>query len=174
MPRLPQSSESQPFPLPILPHPDIIVGGRLAHFVEQWGELKQNKWVLSVVRNSFRMPFSLTPPLSTVPISLSQSSSLLLREEIMELLQKWAVERVQDPGTTGFYSQLFLVPKKNGKLRPVIDLSLWICLQLDSITNSHCIYLQFQTIDSWRYRHIINELELSTCICISTNNSDIF
>ena len=32
--------------------------------------------------------------------------------------------RVQDPGTPGFYSRLFLVPKKNGKLSPVIDLSL--------------------------------------------------
>ena len=38
LPHLPQSSESQPFPLPILPHPDIPVGGRLAHFLEQWGE----------------------------------------------------------------------------------------------------------------------------------------
>ena len=42
----------------------------------------------------------------------------------MELLQKWAVERVQGLGTPGFYSQLFLVPKKNGKLHLVIDLSL--------------------------------------------------
>ena len=39
MPRLPQSSESQPFPLPILQCPDIPVGRRLAHFVEQWGEI---------------------------------------------------------------------------------------------------------------------------------------
>ena len=42
----------------------------------------------------------------------------------MELLKKRAVERVQDPRTPGFYSQLFLVPKSNGKLCPVIDLSL--------------------------------------------------
>ena len=49
MPRPPQSSESQPFPLPILPCPDIPVGGILAYFVEQWGELTQNKWVLSIV-----------------------------------------------------------------------------------------------------------------------------
>ena len=33
------------------------------------------------------------------------------------------MESVQDPGTPGFYSRLFLVPKKNGKLHPVIDLS---------------------------------------------------
>ena len=43
---LPQSSESQPFPLPILPCTDIPVGGRLAHFMEQWGELTNSKWVL--------------------------------------------------------------------------------------------------------------------------------
>ena len=34
------------------------------------------------------------------------------------------MERVQDLGTPGFYARLFLVPKKNGKLHPVIDLSL--------------------------------------------------
>ena len=38
--------------------------------------------------------------------------------------QERAVERLQNPGTPSFYSRLFLVPKKNGKLRPVIDVSL--------------------------------------------------
>ena len=59
---------------------------------------------------------------------MSQSSSPLLREEIAELLQKQAVERVQDPGTPGFNSRLFLVPKKKGKLRLVIDVSLLISI----------------------------------------------
>ena len=122
-PNLPQSSENQPFPLPVLPRPDIPVGGRLAYFVEQWEELTDNKWVLSIVRNGFKIAFKSIPPLSVVPISLSQSSSPLLQEEIVELLKKWAVERVQNPGTPGFYSRMFLVPKKNGKSRPVIDLS---------------------------------------------------
>ncbi|MEW8547329.1 MAG: reverse transcriptase domain-containing protein [Candidatus Thiodiazotropha sp.] len=40
----------------------------------------------------------------------------------MKLLHKGAVERIhsEDPG---FYSRIFLVPKKNGKLRLIIDLS---------------------------------------------------
>ena len=42
-----QNSEVQLFPLPVLPRPDIPVGGRLAYFVEQWEELTYNKWVLS-------------------------------------------------------------------------------------------------------------------------------
>ena len=110
-PHPPQSSESQPFP-----PPDIPVGGRLAHFVEQWGELINSKWVLSVIRDSFWIPFRSTSPLSSVLISLSQSSFPLFGEEIVKLLQRRAVERVQDPGTPGFYSRLFLVPKKECKV----------------------------------------------------------
>ena len=98
--------------------------GRLAHFVEQWEKLTDSKWVLSVVRKGSWIPFRLIPPLSSVPIKLSQSSSMFLREEIDILLQKQAVERVQNLGAHGFYSRIFLVPKKNGKLCPVINLSL--------------------------------------------------
>ena len=86
-------------------------------------KLTDSKWVLSIIPEGFRIPFRLIPPLSSFPIKLSQSFSPLLREEVDILLQKWAVERVQNP-RTGFYSRIFLVPKKNGKLRPVIDLSL--------------------------------------------------
>ena len=108
-PHPPHNSEVQLFPLPVLPRPDIPVGGRLAHFVEQWEKLK-DKWVLSIVRNGFKIPFKSVPPLSVVPINLSQSFSPLLREEIAELLKKRAVERVRNTGIPGFYSRLFLVP----------------------------------------------------------------
>ena len=88
-PHLPQSSESQPFPLPILLRPDIPVGGRLAHFVGQWGESTNNKWVLCIVWDSFRIPFRSTSPLLSVPISLSQSSSPVLREENFSRNGQW-------------------------------------------------------------------------------------
>ena len=84
----------------------------MVHYVEQWGESTQTKWVLSIIQEGFRIPFNLPPPLSTVPIVLSQSSSLLLREEIKELLQQQAVERVSDPGTPVFTPGYFLYPKK--------------------------------------------------------------
>ena len=100
------------------------MGGRLAHFAEKWEEITDNKWVLSIVRNGSRIPFIKIPPLSSVPIRMSQSSSPFLREEIENLLNKRAVERVQNPETPGFYSRIFLVPKKNGKFRLILDLSL--------------------------------------------------
>jgi len=46
----------------------------------------------------------------------------VVRTEVELLLQKQAIEPVEDPTTPGFYSRLFVVPKQNGKWRPVIDL----------------------------------------------------
>ena len=108
LPLPPQDYEGPPFPLPALPLADIPVGGRLAHFAEKWEEITDNKWVLSIVRNGFRIPFIKIPPLSSVPIRMSQSSSPFLREEIENLLNKRAVERVQNPETPGFYSKVIL------------------------------------------------------------------
>ena len=80
------------------------------------GPLYRTTWIQDTIQQ--------IPPLLSVPIRMSQSSSPFLREEIENLLNKRAVERVQDPGTPSFYSWIFLVPKKNGKLHLIIDLSL--------------------------------------------------
>ena len=58
------------------------------------------------------LSFELTPPLSSVLTSLSQSSYPLLREEIAEFLKKLAVERVQEPGTPAFIPGYFLFQKR--------------------------------------------------------------
>ena len=116
--------------------------------------MTDNKWVLSNVRNGFKIPFKSVPPLSVVPIILSQSSSPLLREEIAELLKKRAVEKVRNQGTLGFYSRLFLVLKKNGKLRPVIDLSL-----LNQYINKQ--HFEMETVKSVRQAIMVNDWAVS-------------
>ena len=62
--------------------------------------------------NCFRIPFQTKPPLSSVPIKMSQFSSLLLREEIEILLRKRAVVRVQNPEIPGFYSRIIWYQKE--------------------------------------------------------------
>ena len=47
---------------------------------------------------------------------------MALVEEVNKLLLKGAVEKIEPEGP-GFYSHIFLVPKKNGKLQLIIDLS---------------------------------------------------
>jgi hypothetical protein len=67
-------------------------------------------------------------PLSSVPLNMSvtrdPNGNLLLQEEAHTNLQEGAVELVNPPLTPSFYSRLFLVPKINEKMRPVIDFSV--------------------------------------------------
>ncbi|VDI33686.1 Hypothetical predicted protein [Mytilus galloprovincialis] len=86
-------------------------------------------WVLSVIRGGLTLQFKEQPPLSPVPIPLSNTQDprkfLLLSTEVETLLTKRAVEDVPVSSIdTGFYSRLFLVSKKTGGMRPVIDLSI--------------------------------------------------
>ena len=105
-----------------LPLPNIPVGGRLAHFAQDWAKITDDKWVLSVIRDGYRIPFLERPILSPDPVFFQQPLSQHLEEEVASLLSKGAVEEII-PECPGHYSRIFLVPKKNGKLRLIIDLS---------------------------------------------------
>ena len=109
-------------PLP-LPLPNIPVGGRLAHFAQDWGKITEDKWVLPVIRDGYRIPFLERPILSPNPVFFQQPLSQHLEEEVASLLSKGAVEEII-PECPGHNSRIFLVPKKNRKLRLIIDLSV--------------------------------------------------
>ena len=71
------------------------------------------------VQNSFLKH----PILSPNPVFFQQPLSQQLEEEVASLLSKGAVEEII-PECPRYYSRIFLVPKKNGKLRLIIDLSV--------------------------------------------------
>ena len=123
-------------PLP-LPLPNISVGGRLAHFAQDWAKITDDKWFLSVIRNGYRIPFLERPILSPDPVFFQQPLSQHLEEEVANLLSKGAVEEII-PECPGHYSRIFLVPKKNGKLRLIIDLSVL----------NHFVYTDIQNGDT--------------------------
>ena len=92
-------------PLP-LSLPNIPVGGRLAHFAQNWAEISDDKWVLSVVRKGYRIPFLKHPILSPDPVFFQQPLSQQLEEEIASLLSKGAVEEIIQE-CPGYYSRIF-------------------------------------------------------------------
>ena len=108
--------------------PDVgPVGGRLVRFAHQWEQITGDKWVLSVVRNGLAILPNSFVPLSDRPVINSAPKCprkrQVMDEQIQSLLQKRAIELVDQPSTSpGFYSRLFLVLKKNGKWRPVLNL----------------------------------------------------
>ena len=119
-PPLRNTEVQSPLPLPL---PNIPVGGRLAHFAQNWAKITDDEWVLFLVRKEYRIPFLERPILSPHPVTFQQPLSQQLEEEVASLLSKGAVEEII-PECPGYCSRIFLVPKKNGKLRLIIDLSV--------------------------------------------------
>ena len=79
------------------------------------------------MRAGYKIPWTTgPPPLSSRPVPFSPpadpSHRQLLDAEVQALLDKDAIVPLPHPGP-GFYSRLFVVPKKTGDWRPVLDLS---------------------------------------------------
>ena len=105
-------------------YPEIPVGGRLSHFLKEWETITADKLVLELIRGSYKMEFLHKPPFRGVKETIvPKHQEISTAKEINNLLSKNAIERVQKRDVmTSFYSTLFLVPKKNGEMRPVINL----------------------------------------------------
>ena len=101
--------------------PLLRVGGCLSAHWRRWQSIAESSWVLSVLRDGYRIPFlDSPPPLSRYPVSFptyqaGSPRSLALRQEVERMLSKDALEIVLDPGP-GFYCRLFLVKKVTGGL----------------------------------------------------------
>jgi len=100
------------------------VGGRLSVFQSAWRRLTCPKWTRSIIEEGFRIPFFSIPPVSThksASYPLSQAAQLAMEQEISKLLVKRAIEEVSME-EVGHRSPLFVIPKSNGQLRPVLNL----------------------------------------------------
>ena len=91
------------------------MGGRLKYFKHNREVITTDHWVRNLL-SGYVLPFITRPPLSFPShrhINLSVTQIQMLQEEISDLLQKQAIRRA-NPRSPGYYSQMFVVPKKDG------------------------------------------------------------
>ena len=97
--------------------------GRLKWAKVTWEKITQDPWVLSTISGYkiefWSNPIQTHPP---APLNLPQKQIHLMTKEVQILVQKKAVIAVSDTQSAGFLSRIFLVPKKDGSQRPVINL----------------------------------------------------
>lgn len=103
---------------------EIPVGGRLKFFYQKWEQITNDQWVLDLIREGYKFEFLEKPKFNDIKQTIVNKEKLhIIQLEVKELLQNRAIEVVPPSQTeTGFYSTLFLVKKKTGDLRPVINL----------------------------------------------------
>ena len=102
-----------------LPLPPVIetlrVGARLESFVQQWQHLLGDCRASRTLGNGVQLKWESLPPLTRAPVSFStRNMPKDLQTAVDKLLAKGAIEPVFRPETKGFFSHLFLVPKRQG------------------------------------------------------------
>ena len=99
-----------------------VHAGRLRRFIKNRELITQDPWVLQTLQG-FQIPFLWEPVQVHVPqvLVLPLEQQNLVAVEVESMMQKGAISPVKN-SSEGFQSQLFLVPKKDGGQRPVINL----------------------------------------------------
>ena len=104
------------------PGPSRFTPQQLSH----WEAVTPDPWVVETLSRGYRIQFKRRPPpFNGVKMTVvgDPLRSRALSQEIEELLRKGAIESV--PGAAqlrGYYSFYFLIPKKDGGFRPILDL----------------------------------------------------
>ena len=96
--------------------------GQIATHFDNWCQITRDPWVLQCVQG-YRLEFETAPHQASWPTApnFTAAQALAIDHAVSKLLEKGAV--TQTLHTQGeFLSNIFLVPKKTGDLRPVFDL----------------------------------------------------
>ena len=105
-----------------IPHPLVKLAGRTAEHLEAWKKITSNQWVLQAV-SGYRLEFTSQPQQSHRPMTVqSGHKAAVISDEIGKMVEKGAIQEVKGRTTDGFFSRLSLVPKKEGQMRPVLNL----------------------------------------------------
>jgi hypothetical protein len=109
--------------VPLVILDSVIVGARLCHYVEFWKSLSKDPWILSSVKEGVKIDF-ISPPFQTVAgrnMKMGKIQSEICDREVKSLLEKGAIEKIAT-STEGFISGLFVIPKRSGGFRPIVNL----------------------------------------------------
>lgn len=103
--------------------PTQQLAGRTAFCLDNWARITDNKLVLDTVAG-YKLEFTNPPHQPHYPVTIAQQDQVkLIDQEVQNLIDKGAVSEVPPVQVEdGFYTTLFLVPKKEGQHQPVVNL----------------------------------------------------
>lgn len=109
--------------LSVYPVVDSCIGGRTTFFAANWNVITADPWILNGVKHGFCIDFVSIPTQQSAPplVSMTEDMAASCDREIASLLEKGAIQRANHAANE-YLSTIFLVPKKNGQFRPVINL----------------------------------------------------
>ena len=124
--RNPPAHSGMPVKLSVIPSVSKLpLGGRIAHFYQNWQNITNDPWVLETVVG-YKIEFLESPHQTYIPsMHASEEERDFIDQEVLSLHLKHAIHKVLKPNghdPSQFISPSFTVPKKRGWHRPVINL----------------------------------------------------
>ncbi|CAG2236723.1 unnamed protein product [Mytilus edulis] len=100
-----------------------FIAGSIRFGLHNWEKISYDPWILSLVQNGYEIEFENKPVQFFMPkiMNFDKTEIELIDNEIQILLSKSAIQ-ISNHEKDEFISNIFLVQKKNGKYRPVINL----------------------------------------------------
>ncbi len=103
--------------------PDNFIAGKTALYLDQWKNITGDKWILQTVCG-YRMQLPSCPSQVHVPkpIQFDSSEQYLIDQEISRFLKCKIIEPVNGRDPDEFISNIFIRPKKDGRIRIILNL----------------------------------------------------
>ena len=129
--------------------PNVPLAERLTYFIAAWEKITQDQDI-SIVKG-YEIPFVSLPFQEKIPnlTKMSKEQFSLVEQEVLEMLEKGAIQKVV-PKQGQFVSNLFLVVKKDGGNRPVLNLknfNKFIPYEHFKMEGLHCLKFPFDQDD---------------------------
>ena len=106
-----------------LPELGMQFGGRLRHFVGEWGLVTSDAWILETLAQGYSLEFAGAVPKQEELKQVMNAFSQPLWEEVQTLRDKGAIEEVpRSQRGQGCYTHVFIRLKKNRKRRLILNL----------------------------------------------------
>lgn len=117
-----------------------FVAGGLANKIREWEKITSDSWILNTILG-YKIEFDEIPFQNKipVPIKFNEKQTDIIDQEVIDLLNKNAIS-VSKFEANQFISNIFIVEKKNGKFRPVINL-----MKLNEFITYH--HFKMETLD---------------------------
>lgn len=98
-------------------------GARLLAFTDHWSKVTDDQWKLGSLAHGVKLEFNDSPTQCKIPIPVVMTTWMeaVCDREIGDLLRKRAIREIT-VGSEGFVCSLFVIPKKSGGVRPIINL----------------------------------------------------
>ena len=115
----------------------MLIGGKVRHFLPFWCTICKDKYILALLKG-IHVPFVNKAPIQkSLPheLKMSEEEMTFIDQELQHLLNMGCIKALEGKIPGGWVSNIFLVAKKNGGFRMILNLKK---------LNEHVVYTKFK------------------------------